>query len=64
MADPEQNADRIAMLREDLGGVRETLRSEIQSAKRTVVTWAVRLLVAHIGLTTTIIAGLILALVT
>jgi hypothetical protein len=63
VADPTRNADRIGALREDLDDLRGTLRDEIQSAKSTATVWGFRLLMAHIGVGGTIIAGLVLALV-
>lgn len=62
MADPEQNAERIAGLREDLGDLRTTLRDEIRAAKSLAARWGFRLLVAHFGVGASIIAGLVLAL--
>jgi hypothetical protein len=64
MADPDRNADRIATLREDVGDLRSTLREEIQSARTVVLRWGFRVVMAHVGLGCTIIAGLILAILT
>lgn len=64
MADSDRNADRIASVREDLDSMRETLRDEITSAKTLAARWGFRLFMAHIGVGLSIIAGLILALVT
>jgi hypothetical protein len=64
MADPERNADRLGRLREDVDQLRGTLRTEIRTAKRTAVTWGVRLLMAHLAVGGTILSGLVLALLT
>lgn len=63
MADPDRNADRIQDLRSDVDEVRETLSEEIDEAKTLAARWGFRVMMAHFGVGLTIIAGLILALV-
>jgi CHASE3 domain sensor protein len=64
VADPSRNADRISNLRTDLDDMRGTLREEIQTAKKTAARWGFRVFMAHLGVGGTIVAGLVLALLT